>query len=796
MMPIGHPSKTMLLERNLASLPPSSGRDRPRGIVRRIVPAVFLGLVLSVLLLTPFSPAAADDDPRIELVQLQLAGRDSEALERVDALLDTDHPPGLDYLRGRLLLRLGDRAAAFEAFAAAMRSSPELAAHSRYRLAIEQERLGHPAVAAGLVATLLRSDPPGSLVGPAMLLLGRAIEAGGDCRVLRDLESLRLRSRERRELELAVAECRRRRGDTEAARRSFVALLDDEHRDVVARRAAEKLVEEGAKDDVKDDLEDNLDDVHRLIGLAFHQHREFDIALEHLERALADEGVERLDAKRRFELRYAHARSLFWLGRYREAAAAFARLAEVTSERQQKAQVLFQEGRSYELSGDFQEAEKRFRRVVAADPRGSWGAAGRIAELRLAWRRGDEEAALENLAGLLARNHRSLAARALLYLASSDLVSGRADRAGGWLDRAASLGRVATRELEYWRGRRAELLGEAGEAVTHYAAVLADDADHPFAAGARRRLAQPVLGPAVTAAVRQGTTSDDTDALVTAYLLLDRDDPARRELRRRLESRFAEKASAATYLGLETVPVSAWPLWSDALDEPEESLLALGLFDEGGAFVLRHFPVARPDLAYTGSVALAYTGETKRALYIAEILSHRVPKSLPRPFWPQGLKELLHPFPERQRIVSEARRRKIDPHLLAALIREESRFDPNAFSTAAARGLTQFVFPTARQIATEFDLGKLVPADLERPEIAIALGAAYLRRLSDDFDGSLPEIVAAYNAGEPQAALWRKYCFSDEPEEYLTKIAFRETRGYLAKVLTSRSHYAALYPLL
>jgi soluble lytic murein transglycosylase len=74
----------------------------------------------------------------------------------------------------------------------------------------------------------------------------------------------------------------------------------------------------------------------------------------------------------------------------------------------------------------------------------------------------------------------------------------------------------------------------------------------------------------------------------------------------------------------------------------------------------------------------------------------------------------------------------------------------------------------------------------------VALAARYLANLSRDFAGSPPRIVAAYNAGEAQARLWRSYCFSEEAAEYFTKVSFRETRAYVARVLASREEYAAL----
>jgi soluble lytic murein transglycosylase len=152
----------------------------------------------------------------------------------------------------------------------------------------------------------------------------------------------------------------------------------------------------------------------------------------------------------------------------------------------------------------------------------------------------------------------------------------------------------------------------------------------------------------------------------------------------------------------------------------------------------------------------------------------------------------VYPRPFRALVEREAARHKVDPHLLTAILREESRFDPYAMSGAAARGLAQFVLPTARELAQRLGLGALKPADLETPELAIALAAAYLAELVQR-TGSPERAVAAYNAGEAQVALWQSTCASDEPEEFLSKVSFKETRAYLQRVLTSRNAYAEIY---
>ncbi len=83
-----------------------------------------------------------------------------------------------------------------------------------------------------------------------------------------------------------------------------------------------------------------------------------------------------------------------------------------------------------------------------------------------------------------------------------------------------------------------------------------------------------------------------------------------------------------------------------------------------------------------------------------------------------------------------------------------------AFSAASARGLTQFILPTAQQLAEKHQLGELQALDLHQPAVAIELGAAYLAELAKTFGGRLPPMVAAYNAGAPQARLWQSYCKS------------------------------------
>ena len=159
----------------------------------------------------------------------------------------------------------------------------------------------------------------------------------------------------------------------------------------------------------------------------------------------------------------------------------------------------------------------------------------------------------------------------------------------------------------------------------------------------------------------------------------------------------------------------------------------------------------------------------------------------------ESLRSAVFPLHYRDLIIDRSSRFEVDPFLLAAIVREESRFDAQAVSTAAARGLAQFVLPTAERLGTSIGLEALRAEDLHRPDIALTLGAAYLAELGRHFTEQPYAVIAAYNAGENQAELWKSYCFSLEPEEYFSKVGFSETRNYLTKVLESRAHYTRLY---
>lgn len=732
---------------------------------------------------------AATVDPRIQLVELQGAGENRAALEQADCLAEAEparaRAIGLDFLRGHLLEELGRLSESTEAFAQAIGATPDLAPWARYRLATVQETLGHPEVAAGVAATLLAQGAPDALVRPAATLLFRSVRRGGDCRLLRGVPVSALAADTARDYRLVVAECHLRNREVDAARHELEQILSEDEGDLAAFRAAELWLTLWPQPENRERA--------RVLGTVFATQRDFTAAAPLLERALL--GAPDLGAGRDAETLYLLARAEFWSGKFAAAAGRFDLLARVAHLPATRADARFQQARSLELAGDWPRALTTFEQAFAADPAGEWSGVALLASLRLRWLAGDEAGAGEILRRLATdRLWRSPLARGALFVAVSEIERGNAGALPEeHLRMAERSGAAAAEEIAYWRGRLAELRGEPEMAVGLYLPLLRERPFHPLATAVRTRLLGPELAAAALRVGLQRAVGRTFDDACAAWCLLGDEHPSGRLARNRSEAAIRAQPALATWLDWQPVPVAAWPLWSAALAQPEERLLALGLWAEGGGAVARLFPSRQPELAFTVAQRLDAAGASRRGIAVAEGLFADRPQRIPGAWISPALRRLLFPLPYRPLLQQRAAADGIDLALLAAILREESRFEAEAVSPAAARGLAQLVLPTARRLALTRGWGALGAEDLHRPAISIALGSAYLAELGTRFGQVQPMVVAAYNAGEDQAALWRRYCQTAEPEEFLAKVGFRETRAYLVRVLESRAQYAALY---
>ena len=138
----------------------------------------------------------------------------------------------------------------------------------------------------------------------------------------------------------------------------------------------------------------------------------------------------------------------------------------------------------------------------------------------------------------------------------------------------------------------------------------------------------------------------------------------------------------------------------------------------------------------------------------------------------------------------------VDPALALAVIRQESSFDVAANSPAGARGLMQLMPATAAATARKLGVPVSLTALTADPAYNIRLGTTFLRGLLDQFDGSVPLAVAAYNAGPRRAAEWMDTNGDPrdariDPIDWIELIPFTETRNYVQRVIENAVIYRA-----
>ena len=137
---------------------------------------------------------------------------------------------------------------------------------------------------------------------------------------------------------------------------------------------------------------------------------------------------------------------------------------------------------------------------------------------------------------------------------------------------------------------------------------------------------------------------------------------------------------------------------------------------------------------------------------------------------------------------------RIDPNLVFAIVREESRFNPEARSPAGAKGLMQIITSTGKDIARRLRVRRFSPTSLYDPETNVRFGTFYIHHLLDKFDGNIALALGAYNGGPHNIRRWQKEKPDLDPFEFIENIPFKETNRYIKKVIQSYIRYSYLYP--
>ncbi|HQT55874.1 MAG TPA: lytic transglycosylase domain-containing protein, partial [Phenylobacterium sp.] len=136
-----------------------------------------------------------------------------------------------------------------------------------------------------------------------------------------------------------------------------------------------------------------------------------------------------------------------------------------------------------------------------------------------------------------------------------------------------------------------------------------------------------------------------------------------------------------------------------------------------------------------------------------------------------------------------------EPALILGITRQESGFDPLIRSGAGARGMMQLMpataSATARRLGVGYSLGML-----DDPDYNMRLGTTYLGQMVDNFSGSYPMAIAAYNAGPGRPASWTAFCgdprgATTDPIDFIECIPFSAPRNYVMRVMEGMMVYRA-----
>jgi soluble lytic murein transglycosylase-like protein/outer membrane protein assembly factor BamD (BamD/ComL family) len=154
--------------------------------------------------------------------------------------------------------------------------------------------------------------------------------------------------------------------------------------------------------------------------------------------------------------------------------------------------------------------------------------------------------------------------------------------------------------------------------------------------------------------------------------------------------------------------------------------------------------------------------------------------------------QLAHPRPFRELVEPAAASEGIDPHLVWAVMRQESAFQPHAKSGAGARGLMQLMPATARSVARQFGR-RITDREIFDPALNIRLACRLLSNLLRQYDGNLMLALAAYNAGPGTVRKWRSRWGTLEGDQWAEEIPVAQAHGYAKQVVEALGVYQHLY---
>lgn len=590
----------------------------------------------------------------------------------------------------------------------------------------------------------------------------------------------------RREMSSRIVEALADEGQLDAAFSRGLALLDGSISDDAADRVARAL-------DRPEIVARLTPEQLAMFGETFQRHRHYERAIAYL----------RLALQRRYsdDLQFALGRSHFGHENFEESQAVYLRGAERTQDANFRSTFFFHAARSAQLRGDDRAAEELMTRAIAVKGKfpATTAALTQRIRTRLHQRRFAEAASDLALLRRIAGNERAILDGALAYGVGM-LGAGNPKAA---IEALSSIPRNLRNdyddaEIAYWYARALEESDPRGS-FNAYLDVLRAEVPTHFAYLSRARLDSPAMAPKVARelALREAEVAELMAAKkyeAAKRLQTDRILLSSRDRAAQLKTLAAIYGELPPYRRVLELAPAELPRFPDVdASDPSALLMAMGLHDEAVPAIEERWGLRPMSDALTRSYALNLAGASRESIYAIEVMMKSVPDDFHPDLLPSVVRQLLYPRYFYPYITQDAERYAVDPALLLSIMREESRFNPRAKSQAAARGLLQFIITTARDIGRAVGLVDVTPEDLYDPRIIIRLGAKYVSELGEQLGGDRYRIVAAYNAGPKQSALWSRLQAAPGDDYFLTAVNFDETKHYVRKVMNSYQRYREIY---
>ena len=261
---------------------------------------------------------------------------------------------------------------------------------------------------------------------------------------------------------------------------------------------------------------------------------------------------------------------------------------------------------------------------------------------------------------------------------------------------------------------------------------------------------------------------------------------------RRLPPASAEAAAAVPASVRAPVPLAPVP------DPPPTAalirqLLAAGLYDDA----LNELRFAQKAWGTTPAVeaTIAWVYHEKGDLRRAITLMRRAyPQFLAAggEGLPADILQVIFPLTYWDSIKRNSALHGLDPYIVAALIAQESTFDPTAHSGANAWGLMQILPSTGKRLAASLGIRRFNPSMLLNGDTNVRLGTLYFKRLIEQFGGTY-YALASYNAGENRVVRWKAERPGMDEDEFIDDIPFPETQNYVKRILGTAEDYRHLY---